>query len=864
MTTPFSPDPAVWEQAQEIFLRAVDVPPRERAALLDLECGGNVGLRALVEALLEGDEAADALMGGTLDGLALLAGPTGPGEGEVGFAPGDRIGSYTLLEELGRGGMGVVYRANDARLQRPVALKFLFERAGAESARLEQVLREARAFSALQHPNVATVFEVGEATLGEGGVVVPFIAMAYYEGETLAARLKRKPLTAVEVDSVALGIIRGLAAAHSVGVVHRDVKPANVILAEDGAPRLLDFGIAALGDAPHEGGAVRGTPAYMSPEQIQGEGVDAASDVWSMGVLLQEMATGERPFRGDSVQQTLGAILGGTPSPPPRGTRPAWVGPVVTRCLSGLRQDRYPHAGAMLADIERRRRSGARRVWALAAGAAAVLAAIAFVGGSRLSEPEFDGASGLDPDRSLAVAPFRALTPDAEDEALSIGVTEEVVAALAQIEGLRVLGRGSVAPHVESGTPIVEIGQALTAGFLLDGSVQRLQDRVRIAATLTDTRTEEVVWTQDYQRDLTVVDIFEVQDEVARAVARELESSLPGRRVRPTDDMTAYEHFLLGNMELARRTPTSVARAVSEYQAARELDPSFTAALGREAYAYAVIADWGWSYPGLSRPDLLALSDTLSQAALDQDSTLAESWLSRAYFTVLDDPVGQGRALPLFERAIELDPTNAESYHQYGQTLMIVGRFEEAAQAYHSVLEREPRRAMTLVPLSALSYRQRDTTAALMWADSAVAVGPDVPYAWAVRGRMRNVTGDPAGGRADGEQALRIDPSYAVPTRSLLAESFQYLGDTVSAALELERTRAAILRPDEPSATDAMYYAGALITLGRPDEALDVVERVTPRNNLLWWTLISPTFDAIRGQPRFQAIMREVDPTQGG
>jgi tetratricopeptide (TPR) repeat protein len=323
--------------------------------------------------------------------------------------------------------------------------------------------------------------------------------------------------------------------------------------------------------------------------------------------------------------------------------------------------------------------------------------------------------------------------------------------------------------------------------------------------------------------------------------------------------MDAFDHYLRGNFELFRRTPASVTRAIAEFRAAAELDPHFTAARAREAYAYEIIVDWDWAYPGASAAELLDRAVRLSDEALAQDSASAEAWLAHAYGLVLQDRLHPARALLAFERALALDPSDAEAFHQYGQTLMSLGRYNEAVTAYHGALALDPTRAMTLVPLSAILTRKKDPEEARRWIDSAVAVGPEVPYAWSVRANLRNAGGDYLGATEDARRALAIDQSYEIPARSALAVAEAGLGRVREAEVELARAVDGVSDLSRPGSTDAFYIAMAMIALGREEDAVDLLDRV-PESAWLWFYIQQPNFDPVRDHPRFRALERAVDP----
>jgi len=475
------------------------------------------------------------------------------------------------------------------------------------------------------------------------------------------------------------------------------------------------------------------------------------------------------------------------------------------------------------------------------------------------------GLDGVGAERTVALFPFRDLSDDPANTYFAEGFSEQIMIALARFDDMRVLAGGSLARRAVSGDPLDRILREAGAGFALEGTVRRAGDRVRVSSRLTAAGSGHVVWAEAREADLTVVEIFAIQGEVARAVAAALDSRMRPRGglvppSSPTESLEAYDHFLRGNHELGRRTPASITQAIAHYRSASALDPAFAEALTREAYANALFVDWGWSPPGGSREALTERGLALADSVLARDSNSAEAWLARAYLLVQKDPYRLNGAIPAFERSIGLDPVNPEAYHQYGQSLMVLGRAGEAATAYHSALALQPGQAMTLVPLAALASRAGDLGEARRWSDSAVAVGPDVPYAWAVRAGDRRRAGDPAGALEDAIAALRIDPSYAVPARSALAAARFALGDSLAAHEEVERAREALRDPSRPGPTDALHLGGALVALGLQDEALDLIQRAYPRSAWLWFYLQSRDFDLIRSDPRFRAVESAADP----
>jgi serine/threonine protein kinase/tetratricopeptide (TPR) repeat protein len=842
--------PDAWQKVVALFEQAAKLPEDGRAAFLKEAAPHDPDMVEMVERMLANDAGTGWLLDLPLGRLIPFLADSPPD-----LPIGSTVAGFEIRGELGRGGMGVVYEAWDPRLERLAALKFLTVSDGLRAK--ERLIAEARAASALDHPNIASVFQIGESADGR-----LFIAFARYEGETLAQRLARDGcLSAGETRDIATQLARGLAAAHAADLVHRDVKPANVFLTTTGVVKLLDFGIAsAVGDDA----SAAGTISYMSPEQARGEPLDPRSDVWSWGLVCVEMLSGLPPWSGVERPDLLDALTGRGPWIPP--SKPAGdLRPVLSRTLEEDPDMRHRDAQDLLSELERLPGTGEGR--SLARRFVPVAMIVGFAGLLLWSSATGPGSEwSLLPDAldaTVAVFPFENLGDEDESDYFAAGVTDRIVAALASAEGMAILGPS--ATGAISGRSIGEVGMRLGASYVLAGGVQRSGGTVRVTATLSRSLSGEVVWADDYQRDLTVDNLFAIQGDVAETVAERLEaliapSAAERLRAPPTPTLEAYDHLLRGDFELVRRTPVSVMRAIGEYREASRLDPDFVPALARESYGYLLYVDWGWDYPGLDRKELLARGAALSDSALAKDTTSPDAWLASAYALVQEDPAHMTGAVTAFQRAIALNPSDAETYHQYGQSLMALGRWPEAISAYHAALALEPTRAMTLVPLSAIHLRTGDLAEATRWADSAVAVGGDVPYAWSSRAGARLLLGDFAGGAGDAETALRIDPSYSVPARSNLAVAQYGLGDTIAAGIELARAIAAQVNPSAPSPTSALYLGGALVALNRAEEALDFLERTRPRAAWLWWYLQHPIFDAVRAHPRFQTLEHEVDP----
>jgi non-specific serine/threonine protein kinase len=641
---------------------------------------------------------------------------------------GTTISHYRILEKVGGGGMGVVYRAADTRLSRDVALKFLPDETSGDSRKVERFLREARAASVLNHPNICTLHDVGEF---EGR---HFIVMEYLEGRTLNRVLDGRPIATDELLELGIQMADAVEAAHAKGIIHRDIKPANIIVTERGQAKILDFGIAKVAPAPIAGaeamsqaetrtealrltrpGAPVGTIAYMSPEQARGEDVDARTDVFSLGVVLYEMATGRLPFAGGTTAMVFDAILNREPVPANLvdARVPAELGSIIGTALVKERSARFPTMAALRGALSKLRH-------ALASGAASSAGQAA---------------------TSVAVLYLENLGGVEQDEYFRDGMTEDIITELAKIESLQIFPRAAVVAFRDKPVTAPEVGRQLSATHVLCGSLRRAGQRLRVTVQMVESRTGRSVWAERYDREMR--DVFDVQEDIARCIAHALRISLSPLEERtiarkPTTNLQAYDYFLRGR-NYTRRQEREL--ALQMFEQALSCDPDF-------ALAHAGIANvCGMMYYLTDRdPRWIERAVAAVNRAFELDSRLPEAFVARARIAYAQEDFEQaadyarmaiarrsdcesswdllGRALfaskrwqeaaDLVERAIRATGDDYNVYVPYGNALHALGR-TEASGALHrrqaEVLERQ----LELVP--------EDTRAGMLLAGAYAALG---------------------------------------------------------------------------------------------------------------------------------------------
>ena len=727
---------------------------------------------------------------------------------------GRRLGAYEIHGVLGTGAMGVVYRAHDSRLDRDLAIKVLSPRLTSDAAAKRRFLQEAKAASALDHPNICTVYEINETPDGE-----LYLAMAYYDGGSLSARIARSPLPVGDAVDLAIQIGRGLERAHAAGIIHRDIKPGNVMLTSTGVAKIVDFGIAKLttGDTLTADGVLLGTVAYMAPELLRGERADARADIWALGVVLYEMLAGRRPFRGETLEATAAAVLTSTPRSLKefRHDVPRPLLAAVGGCLEKSRADRYATAGIALDSLHQ-----------VAAG----------------KDVESTTAPPV-----IAVLPFIDLSSARDQGYLCEGIAEEIINALAGVPGLNVVSRTSSFQAGARGFDLSEMATRLRADLVLEGSVRKRNEQLRVTAQLIDVRDGSPVWSRRYDKE--IENIYDVQEEIARAVVQTVRGQLfAGRRIlvkRSTANIQAYMAYMRGRHFRYSRYQGPTAGQCFE-EAVRH-DPTYApawAGLGQSAIMAGFL---------LQRPhgDASARARAAIERALTLDNSLAEAYdaLARIRFWFDFDWAGAERE---FQHALQLDPASADSYAGYASFLGFMGRTDDALV--------QVTRAQELDPLSAHAFGT---------AGVALLIGRRYEDAIAACRHALELQPDAALALAYLSFSLQACSRYdeALETIKRVPENAQggvyrgLLGRALALAGHEDEARRILANSRERSASDFVApFSLAYICagLGELEECVNHLEKVFSDRSPGAVYLQFPAFDAVRDDPRVEALREQI------
>lgn len=702
---------------------------------------------------------------------------------------GETVSHYKIDEDLGGGGMGVVYKATDTKLDRSVALKFLPPELTRDPDMKRRFVREAKAASALQHHNICTIHEIAETDDGR-----LFICMDYYRGKTLKQRIAEGPLPVEEAVRVALQTAEGLAKAHEAGIVHRDIKPANIVITNDGVVKIIDFGTAKLKGRSKltQTGRTIGTIAYMSPEQATGRPVDHRSDIFSLGVVLYEMLTGRPPFESDHDAGVLYSIVNSDPAPLATGRRgaPSELHGIVKTMLAKECDDRYQSFGEVVSDLEALRdglksvKHGKRKKRPISIRLVAIVLAsiLAVIGGFFIYSYLSSSWTGQTVDSSIAVLPFVSLSDDPDDEFLSDGITEDLIYRLAKVGNLRVVSRTSVFQFKGQTADVRDIGKQLGVGVILEGTVRRSGDRLVLTAHLVDVADGVEIWSDRFEESLP--DVFTIQDELSATIVDKLELQLTGESPRPTvasytDNIEAYTLYLKGRYQWNIRSPEALEKAERFFEQATTIDSSYALAYAGLADVYLMKANY--SHYGTN--DLYVRAKAAARQATDIDPTLAEAHTSLALVSWIFDWDWR-TADEEFARAVALRPAYATTHHWRAMFLAFMGRFDDAVTEIDLALAKDPVSLIINSAAGLLRYCARD-----------------------FKGAIEHCL-----------MALDMDPDFN-PAITTLARIYLQMGDHDEATVWLEKSIEVAGR--RPGTLAVLGYA--LATAGKREEAADIL-----------------------------------------
>jgi serine/threonine protein kinase/tetratricopeptide (TPR) repeat protein len=786
------------------------------------------------------------------------------------LARGARLGPYEVLGPLGAGGMGEVYRARDTRLGREVALKVLPDEVSSDRQRLARFQQEARMASALSHPNIITIHDVGES---EGS---SFIVMELAEGRTLRALVASGPLPMPRLLQVGAQVAEGLAKAHAAGVVHRDLKPENIVVTADGLVKILDFGLAKLapsasGADAREGttvsritdpGTVVGTVSYMSPEQASGEPVDFRSDQFALGAILYELATGRGPFQRGTAAETLTAIL--REEPPPVASlnpqTPPGLARILERCLAKDPSRRYAATLDLARDLreERDRLSVPSGAAVPAARRKPRLPFLLLVAGLLVAVAAAWLLVRLAPGRgaidSLAVLPFVNASGDPGLDYLSDGLTENLINSISQVSTLKVIARSSVFRYKGKDVTPEKVARELGVRAVLVGRVSEHGDQLSVSVELVDAAENVHLWGAQYERKPS--DLLATEEDIAREISENLRPRLTGEERRRltrghTEDAEAYRLYLKGRYFWNQRTKEDLHRSIDYFRKAIDRDPTYALAYTGLADAYGTL---GLFYYGFAPPpETFPLAREAARKALELDPSLGEAHNSLANVLLFYDwdwaSAGQE-----FRRALELDPADSNARHWYSHYLLVLGRFDESLAQAKRAVEQDPISAMMTTHLGEHYHLARQDDLAVSQIERALELNPRFPAAHVLLGEAY----EEQHRYAEAEQEFRsVEDAFAGTSRveAALARIHARSGRRAEALRELQE-----LARDRPGRYVAPHdLAWGYAALGDRDRAMQWLEKAyAERSSALTYLEIEPLFDPLRGDPRFADLVRRV------
>ncbi len=739
---------------------------------------------------------------------------------------GQTVSHYKILEKLGEGGMGEVYLAEDTSLGRKVAIKFLSSDKASDSESRQRFVHEARAQAMLSHPNIATFYEVGE----ENGQV--FIVMEYIEGQPLSRLAAGEKLSLSEILDIAIQVGEGLQAAHEKGITHRDIKPENVLVTAKRLAKITDFGLAKWKGASTltQSGARMGTAYYMSPEQVEGKKVDHRTDIFSLGIILYELLCARRPFEGDTDTAIFYDLINTQPQPLARFARnlPEKLEQIVMKCLAKKPEERYQHIDELLVDL----RSVKKKLET----------------GSPASE-----TSKIASAPSIAVLPFTNMSPEPENEYFSDGLTEEIIAHLAKIRALKVISRTSVMRYKQTAKSLKQIATELGVRHILEGSVRKQGNHLRITAQLVDALEDAHLWAETYRG--TVEDVFDIQEKVAGEIAEALKLKLSPQEQRnlekrQTENTEAYQLYLKGRYYWNKRTEEGLKKGIEFFEQAIEKDPTYALAYTGLADSYNVLTAFGLVAPADAIPRIRAAASR----ALEIDEALAEAHISRAWWAACFDREWETSERE-FKLGIELNPNYATGHHWYSLFLTCMGRFDEAVTVI--------KRALKLDPFSLIintnvgwwvNYFDRRYDQAIDQLQRTLDLDANFIMAHYGLALAYNESGKYSEAILECEKAQRLSGGWLEMTAAL-----GYSQALAGNRKEAEKILGELKEVLPPRYVSSYSIALIYFVLGKREQALDWLEKgYEEKAFFMIWLKVDPRWDSLRSEPRFVSLLQKM------
>lgn len=774
--------------------------------------------------------------------------------------PGTRLGPYEITSFLAKGGMGEVYIARDHRLDRDVAIKILSEQQLDSPDSLARFEREAKALAALSHPNILTIYDVGVEKN------VSYVVMELLTGESLRSIILRQPRTGDQARSIAIAIADGLEAAHLKGIIHRDLKPENIFITDNNRVKILDFGLArfrasiepevletitSMSELEHEAwatkaGSMVGTVPYMSPEQIRGKAIDSRSDIFSTGILLYEMTTGNHPFAGKNLHEVITNILNGTVKKSPMSPH---LQPIINRCLEKDPENRYPTAAELLSDLrsatvipEIKTSGRAKHIFWMIPALAVLMIVFAFV---------FRTRSSSEPVRSIAVLPFVNRSAEADSEYISDGITDRIISDISRIPNLKVMGSGTVFGYKGKRIDPRKIGNELNVDAVASGSIERQGNTLIVQVEMVKVSDGSVLWADQYDRPMS--SLLEIQADVSSKISEHLKLKLSGQQIseiseQATNDPEAFELYLRGKYLWTKFTPENQKKSVEYFKRALDKDPNFALAWSGLSDAYGSMATNGWLKPSEAFPQ----SKEAALKAISLQPQLAEGHHALAanlFFYERD----WTKAEKEFQQALRLNPNFIDAYCVYSYLLNAQGRNADAIPKLHEALKLDPLNIKSMSDLSFALYLARDFDGSIGQINKVLEMNPDheptlntLVYVYSGQRRHDQAI-------QSGLKALDVSRGSAIELATL-GFAYGIAGQKEEAKKIVEQ-----LKAKKKSEYVSDFYFGHVYTgLGEKDLAFEFLLKACSNWQGDWGMLFinAPYSDSLREDARFSDLLR--------